>query len=101
MKDESTRNSPVKTLLSRTESLVRLVPFSQVKSAKANGSAALLAAGVASCSAKTDGATGMSRLAARRRAARAAAGAIGESSSIGLRGIRQAGIIVSKDSGYS
>src|SRR6267143_2753523 len=44
MKDESTRNSPVKTFVSRTESFVRLVPFSQVKSANANGSAAFLGA---------------------------------------------------------
>src|SRR5579859_3230573 len=37
----STRNSPVKTLVSIGDSVVRLFPFSQVKSANAKGSGAL------------------------------------------------------------
>jgi len=43
----STRNSPVKTFVSRTASFVRLLSFSQVKSANANGFAAFFASGFA------------------------------------------------------
>src|SRR5207245_3669591 len=98
MKDVSTRNSPVKTGVSRTESFVRLVPFSQVKSANANGSAAFFGAGAAFSWATIGRAPGISRLAARRRAARLPApGADGDSWSIGLEDIRPTRIILSKD----
>src|SRR5215471_6152970 len=43
MYEMSARNSPVNALVSSTEYLVRALPFSQVKSARANGDGAGLA----------------------------------------------------------
>src|ERR1700740_2413496 len=52
----STLNSPVKTLVSIGDSVVRLLPLSQVKSAKANGSGAFGLAGTLALAASRPGA---------------------------------------------